>query len=228
MRLYASQHPEEVTGLILVDAVNSDLDPESSRGGEVPELFTLLYHTAFLGTPRLVMPGIILEPKANAAAREFRLAMLTRTRNARAIYDKLTGQANWREVHSAMRQLGDKPVIVITTRPKSGEMSKDSVVGGARWRQAQEALVGISRRSRLILAGHTALKQAPARWVAARLATAQRWKMATRWLQPVPLLSFQRGYCQVEQLQPTRRQRRHSYQPRATPWFHGQNDRLER
>ncbi len=80
---------------------------------------------------------------------------LTRTKSARAIYDELTDQANWHEVRSAMTHLGDKPVLVITTRPQPARAADDFVVGGVRWRQAQEALVGISQRSRLIHAETT-------------------------------------------------------------------------
>ena len=151
-RLYASQHPEEVAGLILVDALNTDLKPDSETAGDVPVNFTVLYHTAFLGTPRLIMPGIVREPRDDVATREFRLAMLTRTKTARTIYEELTGQRDWLEVRGSLKHLGDLPVTVITTLPDPALADQKMGLGGLDWRRGQEALPGISRRSRFVVA----------------------------------------------------------------------------
>lgn len=157
VRLYASLHPEDVAGLVLVDAVNTDLDPVSAEPGRVSALYTLLYHTAFLGPQRLVIPGVIREPADDARALEFRLAMLNRTKSARAIYEELTGEANWLAVRSAMKPLGDLPTVVITTRldPVRAANTNDVFPGGPHWRETQEALLRISRRSRLVIAETT-------------------------------------------------------------------------
>lgn len=154
-RLYASLHPEEVAGLILVDALNMDLHPESAQPGAVPSLYTLLNHTAFLGPQRWVTPGIIREPLNDPPAREFRLAMLNRTKSARAIYDELTGQANWLQVRAALRPLGDLPVTVMTTQLDPARATNGAWVGGPDWLKAQHALTNISHQSRFIVADTT-------------------------------------------------------------------------
>jgi pimeloyl-ACP methyl ester carboxylesterase len=64
VRLYASQYPNEVVGLVLLDAVNLDLLPETHRAGELPFLYEMLDRTACLGTaPVGVAAYVSLEPK---------------------------------------------------------------------------------------------------------------------------------------------------------------------
>ncbi|MHB1306011.1 MAG: hypothetical protein ACYC23_02895, partial [Limisphaerales bacterium] len=144
-----------VVGLILVDALNTDFYPVGSQPGQVPALYMVLNHTAFLGPQRLVTPGIIREPVDDPPARDFRLAMLNRTKNTRAIYDELTGQANWLEVRAALRHLGDLPVAVMTTQPDPARTTNGTWVGSPDWLKTQYALTNISRRSRLVVAGTT-------------------------------------------------------------------------
>jgi len=155
VRLYASQHPDEVAGLILVDALNVDLYPVGSQPGEVPALYTLLNSAAFLGPQRWVTPGIIREPVNDPPARAFRLAMLNRTRTTRAIYDELTAQANWLQVRAAMRHLGDLPVTVMTTQLDPARATNGFRLGGPDWIKMQHALTNISHRSRFIVADTT-------------------------------------------------------------------------
>ena len=155
-RLYASLHPDEVVGFILVDALNVDVDPPGLPPGQVPTLYTLLNGAAFLGPQRLVIPGIVREPVDDPPAREFRLAMLNRSKSARAIYDELTGQANWLEVRAALRHLGDLPVTVMTTQPDPARPTSAPWVGSPDWLKTQYALTNISRRSRLVVADTTA------------------------------------------------------------------------
>ncbi|MFN0069487.1 MAG: alpha/beta hydrolase [Limisphaerales bacterium] len=155
LRYFASRHPDEVVGLILVDALNTDLDMRAEMDGSTPLLYTVLNHLAFLGPQRLVTPGIIREPAYDPPAREFRLAMLNRTRSTHAIYDELTGQANWLEVRAALRHLGDLPVTVVTTQQDSARATNGSWIGGPGWIEAQHVLTNISHRSRLVVAGTT-------------------------------------------------------------------------
>lgn len=155
LRLYASLHPDEVAGLILVDALNTDFYPVDSRPGQVPALYTVLNQTAFLGPQRLVTPGIVREPVDDPSAREFRLAMLNRTKSTRAIYGELTGQANWLEVRAALRHLGDLPVTVMTTQPDPAWTPNGTWVGSPDWLKTQYALTNISRRSRFVVADTT-------------------------------------------------------------------------
>lgn len=152
MRYFASQHPDELAGLILVDALNTDLDTKAEMDGSAPLLYTLLNHTAFLGPQRLVFPGIIREPVNDPAARAFRLEMLQRTKNARTVYAELVDQANWRDVRAALRPLGDLPVTILATQLDPARATNGTWIGGPKWIQGQHALTNISRRSRLIVA----------------------------------------------------------------------------
>jgi pimeloyl-ACP methyl ester carboxylesterase len=155
LRYFASRHPDEVVGLILVYALNTDLDTKAEMGGSVPLLYTVLNRLAFLGPQRLVTPGIIREPVDDPPARAFRVAMLNRTPSARAIYDELTGQANWLEVVAALRHLGDMPVAVITAQLDPARATNGTWIGGPSWIKAQNALTNISHRSRLVVADTT-------------------------------------------------------------------------
>ena len=155
MRYFTSQHPDQVAGVILVDALNTDLDIKAEMDGSAPLLCTLLNHTAFLGPQRLVFPGIVREPLNDPAARSFRLAMLRRTKTTRAMYAELTDQANWREVRAEMRHLGDLPVTILATQLDSARSTNGAWIGGPDWIKAQHALTNISHQSRLLLADTT-------------------------------------------------------------------------
>lgn len=155
LRLYASRYPNEVAGLILVDALNMDLTEETAQAGAVPTLYTFLYHAAPFGPQRWVTPGIIKEPTEDPAARAFRLAMLNRTKSTRVIYEELTGQANWLRVRAALRHLADLPVTVITTQLDPVRATNGTWIGGSHWIETQHALTNLSRRSRLIVADTT-------------------------------------------------------------------------
>lgn len=151
MRYFASQHPDEVAGLILMDALNT----KAEMDGSAPLLYTLMNHAACLGPQRLVFPGIFREPLNDPAARSFRLALLGRTKTTRTMYAELTDQANWREVRAAMRHLGNLPVTILATQLDSARATNGAWIGGPDWIKAQHALTDISHRSRLLVADTT-------------------------------------------------------------------------
>jgi pimeloyl-ACP methyl ester carboxylesterase len=151
-RLFAGQHPEEVAGLILVDALNTDLVADTEPLGQVSKLFEFLNLTACLGTPRATVRSIINAPLNDPSALEFRRAMLSRTKSAHVIYDELTGQSNWLSVRSAMKHLGNKPVVVISQLLEEADRVGEAGAGNRQWEKDQLALVGIANNSKRIIA----------------------------------------------------------------------------
>jgi len=151
-RLYASEYPDEIASLVLVDAVNTDLLPDTEPLGQVSKLFKLIDWTAWLGTARQAVPRFVRDPENDPPARDFRWAMLSRTKSAHAIHDELAGQANWLSVRAAMKPLGDKPVVVISRLIEEADTVGDAGAMPRQWLKGQEALVGISKNSRRIIA----------------------------------------------------------------------------
>ncbi|MFO1512531.1 MAG: alpha/beta hydrolase [Verrucomicrobiota bacterium] len=164
-RLYASKYPDEISGLVLVDAVNTDLLPDTEPLGQVSKLFRFLNLTACLGTPRFTVRRIINAPANDPSALEFRRAMLSRTKSAQAIYDELTGESNWLSVRSALKPLGEKPVVVISQLIEEADCVGEAGAGNLQWEQGQKALLGISKNCRRIIAktkGHNIQFNEPA------------------------------------------------------------------
>jgi pimeloyl-ACP methyl ester carboxylesterase len=151
-RLYASEYPDDIASLILVDSLNTDLLPDNEPLGQVSKLFEFLNWTACFGTPRFAIPRFINAPLNDPPALEFRRAMLSRTKSAQVIYDELTGQSNWLNVRSATKHLGDKPVVVISRLIEEADCVGDAGEGNRQWLKDQEALLGISKNSRRIIA----------------------------------------------------------------------------
>ncbi len=151
-RLYASIYPDDIASLVLVDAVNTDLLADSVALGLVSKEFKFLNWTACFGTPRWAVRRIINEPLNDPPALEFRRAMLSRTKSAQVIYDELTGQSNWLTVRAAMKNLGDKPVVVISQLLEEADCVGDEGAGNRQWLKDQEALVGIANNSKRIIA----------------------------------------------------------------------------
>jgi pimeloyl-ACP methyl ester carboxylesterase len=151
-RLYASEHPEEIAGLILVDSLNTDRLPEAAPEGFVSTLFKFLNATACLGTVRLAIPRIMGDQRPDREAVKFRQDMLSRTKSAHAIYDELTGQQNWLTVRAGFKHLRDKPVIVISRRFEENQTNQDAAEFSREWTKDQQALLGISRNSKLLVA----------------------------------------------------------------------------
>ncbi len=152
VRLFASLHPEGVAGLVLVDAMNTDLDSESAPFGQVSPLFKLLNATAWCGTTWLAIPAFVQEPAKNAEALKLRQAMLSRTESVHAICDELAGQGNWLEVRSALRPLGHLPVAVISRRITEQPSNNSAALSDQDWLKGQKALPGISSNSTFVMA----------------------------------------------------------------------------
>lgn len=139
VRLYASLYPEEVSGLVLIDALNTDVLPDDfSR--EMPLSYDLLCLAARCGAAELLLPRgyprIRGEPKLN----ELRIAMKCRTNWWITSRRELFTQSDWRKVRASMTHLGKTPVTVVSTPGKDLE----DFMGVTWWPEAQEALLSIS------------------------------------------------------------------------------------
>ena len=151
IRLYASKYPNEVAGLVLVDAVNHDVMPDTAPIGQVPKLFPFLNWTAPLGISRLWAPSLLREPTNNPDARAFLLGSLTRTKSAQTIFEETSGQTNWQSTRSALKHLGDKPAIVISRRMDETDFIGEAGQLNRQWFEGQKALTNISSHSKRIV-----------------------------------------------------------------------------
>ena len=151
-RLYAGQHAEEVAGLVLVDALNTDLLPENSPFNQLPTVLKLLNTTSWFGTSWLAVPAYVREPSNDPNALNLRQAMLSRTKSVHFIYDELAGQANWLEVRSAITPLGAMPVAVISRRIEERTSANETGLTDQDWLRGQKALPEISSNSTFVMA----------------------------------------------------------------------------
>jgi pimeloyl-ACP methyl ester carboxylesterase len=152
VRLFASQHPEEVAGLVLVDALNTDLVSGGAPFGQVPLVFKLLNGTAWCGASWLAIPAFVQEPSKDPEALKLRQAMLSRAKSVHAIFDELVGQQNWLEVRAALKPLGAIPVAVISRRIEEHGLSNIGGLTDQDWLKGQKALSGISSNSTFVMA----------------------------------------------------------------------------
>lgn len=118
MRYYASTYPDEVAGLVLVEALNTDLLPsdlEHPFGGR-PSVAKLLYATVRFGSARLIYPRFFsnLDIAKNEELFQKWLAFNCRTKDVLAVRDEYDAMCEWREVRDQMKYLGDMPVAVIS------------------------------------------------------------------------------------------------------------------
>lgn len=154
-RLYASKYPDEVAGLVLVDALNTDGLKEDAAIGKVPWYARWGHPTAGLGLARLVFPFVVREPAGNRAALERRRGMLARTRTLQALCEERMGMTNWLAVRASMVPLGQKPVLVVARREFPGggaEATDPRLRGEAQWQRDQIALQDITSQPRWVSA----------------------------------------------------------------------------
>jgi pimeloyl-ACP methyl ester carboxylesterase len=154
VRLYASEHPGEVAGVVLVDALNTDGLPPDSNFNEVSPVLKFLKATACCGSTWLAAPAFIKEPSNDRAALKLRQGMLSRAKSIRAICDELEGEANWLAVRSVLRPLGNLPVAVISRHIVERPSTDSLALTDQDWLRGQKALPQISSNSTFIMA-HT-------------------------------------------------------------------------
>jgi pimeloyl-ACP methyl ester carboxylesterase len=152
-RLYASRHPEQVLGLVFVDAVHEDAfsaqdiaDQEQQARLLAPANWVL----SRLGVARLLGPGLLPlvdGPDAEAISeptRELIAVLSTRPKN-------VEGNARLAAQHQANDALlraagglGARPLVVLS--------SSDMLAHMSLWQEGQARLTGLSSRSRHLVA----------------------------------------------------------------------------
>lgn len=159
MRLYASNYPEDVAALVLIDAFNTDVFPDEAPLGKTRPLYRLVNSFDWLGAGRLLVPLSI--NKTNDTELDLiRRRMISRSKTTRAIYAELAGQSNWHTVRDSMSHLGDLPVLIISRGNYPAEMNTYL----ENWKRGQKELEAISHTTRRVVAegsGHDVQFDAP-------------------------------------------------------------------
>jgi pimeloyl-ACP methyl ester carboxylesterase len=152
IRMFASAHPAEVAGMVLVDARSELVDATADQEAFAAALrgqawqFTI---ARWFGVARLLAPSVIGEPLVDAELAT-RLVLAETTPNAIAATtdEGLARTANDAELASA--QLRDIPLTVV-----AADQSMHNLPG---WPEAQAAMAGLSTKGQMVVAtnsGHT-------------------------------------------------------------------------
>jgi len=159
IRLFAIQYPQDVAGMVFVDARHESIEPvrtpeQYAKDTEAYESSFGIYSTLrTLGVARLL--GAALQPLVNPATQVFSPEIRTqmtllgtqgKTLDAMKA-ESAAGMANDDQLRAAT--LGDLPIVVLA--------AGTSIEAESRWLSAQEALAGLSTNSRLTIvdgAGH--------------------------------------------------------------------------
>jgi pimeloyl-ACP methyl ester carboxylesterase len=111
VRLYASQFPEEVAGMVLVDACHED------RPIRLPLTIRLGLLTACLGLPRLFAPFVVHENPIFAVDSKYPSAykaLATSTKYLRTVRREWSEvKESWNQARSSTKSLGDRPLVVL-------------------------------------------------------------------------------------------------------------------
>jgi len=161
MRLFASIYPDDVSGLVLIDAYNRDLFAEDTDVSEMG--FTIKAGHAFrrFGAPLIMVPSLVQQALAGATPDAKKLAPQMVAFKSRSsfvdTYVREDCEPDWLEARALMRSLGDLPVTVITAE-RPIERYKDW------WPESQVALQrNVSNRPRVVMApcGHAVHLERP-------------------------------------------------------------------
>ena len=147
MRLFASLYPDEVAGLVLVDAGNSDTLPDDYDFSP-PSFIHIAHHLRHFGFGRLMVSGFSISPDHDPSRVERFFEMYSRSNSVEALYQQAIAAADcWLDVRSKMRNLGDMPVTVISPTGSAEEMSSFY----PWWEESQEALAKSVGRNVVVL-----------------------------------------------------------------------------
>jgi pimeloyl-ACP methyl ester carboxylesterase len=167
-RLYTRKYPDEVSGLVLIDANHEDEwsrgYPEAHRRGlrTVTTLMGLMRSLALLGIPRLV--ARMRAPGALAALPDERRAAIVRDgfsrRTLATVHQELRAlEKSAEEVRGGDSSLGERPLIVIThgrAGPAAARLPAETAARIERLSQAsQRHLAVLSNRSEIVVAGES-------------------------------------------------------------------------
>ncbi len=169
-RLFASQHPDEVAGMVLVDARHEHVDdhraPEqlAADDAEQRQFQNMIKWTARFGLVRLLWapawPSAL--PGSENLSPETRTATGVLQARPRQIENALAEGAAKMDSNTLLRtaaSLGATPLIVLASGQNVGH---DPI-----WKEAQQIMTGLSSNSRLIIAqsGHAVHFEQPAQVV---------------------------------------------------------------
>jgi pimeloyl-ACP methyl ester carboxylesterase len=165
-RLFASQHPNEVAGMVLVDARHEAVDERltleqlTAEDDQQRQFQNMIKWMARFGLVRLLWapawPSV--QPGSENLSPETRSAIGVLQARPRQIENALAEGAARTDSNSLLRSaapLGDKPLIVLA--------SAQSIDHLPFWEEAQQVMTGLSSNSRLIVApsGHAVHFQQP-------------------------------------------------------------------
>jgi pimeloyl-ACP methyl ester carboxylesterase len=155
VQLYASEYPEEVAGMVLVDSALDtrvlDKDLRKAVAGIQTSPLTIKA-TAPLGIPRLLASGEDSLPKRLA---QERTAIYNGTRHLYAVADETaTVQKSVAKATDADSSLGEKPLVVLTAgaRQFPGLMNKQAKRTDEQMNDFEAGMTDLSRNSKLVVA----------------------------------------------------------------------------
>jgi pimeloyl-ACP methyl ester carboxylesterase len=149
VRLFALLFPEQVAGMVLVDARSEYVDARTTpaEAKAFKDLYAALasaYKVARgLGVMRLIGAGVVGDPALSAETR----AAIAMVAYAPRSQDAGTAEANAREASDAQLaaapSLGDRPLMVLA--------SEQNMTGDPNWPEAQRLLAALSTQGQLIV-----------------------------------------------------------------------------
>lgn len=163
MRLYASQYPKDVVGLVLVDSVHEEqMTPERWQSFEKElRLYRAMGAISRFGLPRLIgelnflpiLQDIKREiqkypPEVQALFDTYK-SHFYRSHYWGTVYNECTNVKESFEQVRAVKSLGNLPLIVLSSGIKDLEMSDER---WQRWQALQANLANLSSNSNLIIA----------------------------------------------------------------------------
>ena len=166
-RLFASQHPNQVAGIVLVDArhesVDDHLTPEqvAAEDAQQQRFQAMIKWMARFGLVRLLWapawPSML--PGSENLSPQSRTAIGVLQARPKQIENALAEGQGRTESNSLLRAAappGDKPLVVLA--------SAQSIDNLPFWKEAQQVMTGLSSNSRLIIApgGHAVHFEQPA------------------------------------------------------------------
>jgi pimeloyl-ACP methyl ester carboxylesterase len=158
-RLFASQHPDQVAGLVFVDARHESVDQHltseqrSAEGTQQQQFQNMIFWMARFGLVRLIwapawptmLPGTEnLQPETRTAIG----VLQARPRQIDSALAEGQARSDSDSVLRAAGPLGDTPLIVLASAQSTDHLPY--------WKEAQQIMAGLSSNSRLIVApsGH--------------------------------------------------------------------------
>jgi pimeloyl-ACP methyl ester carboxylesterase len=152
MRLYANTYPEEVAGLILVDACHEDqnFEEDLSNKNILARCKNYLLNSTlshYVGISRWFMAESFEPFFSSLMSRQLRDEIIAKASGVKSLRARDNEMLNLREsllqLKCSKNALSDKPLIVITAE----ETNKDP-----EWQKYQKQLVSLSKRGRQIIA----------------------------------------------------------------------------